>query len=110
MHVMYMLGCGYQGCTDPAFPAGPFRGPDAKQPLQLHPPFTCAACPDRALPRHALLRADAADCRWALGPPPATRGGTTGISRGCAPEGTALKWPVFYLSALMRASLSITPI
>ena len=35
--------------------------------------------------------------RWA------TRGCTKGISRGCAPEGTALKWPLFYLSALVEA-------
>ena len=60
-------------CAPPAFPAGPFRGPDAKQPLKLHPSFTCAAWPDRTLPRDALLRADAADGRGALGTPPATR-------------------------------------
>jgi hypothetical protein len=29
------------------------------------------------------------------------------MSRGCAPEGTALKWPVFYLSAQERWSALI---
>jgi hypothetical protein len=37
--------------SPPAFPVGSCRSPDAQQPLQRHPPCTCAGCPDRAVPR-----------------------------------------------------------
>ena len=71
----------------PAFPAGPCRGPDAKKPLKLHPPCTCAACLDRAVPCAAWLRAAAADCRGALETPPAPRArGATGGRREDAPR------------------------
>jgi hypothetical protein len=48
-------------------PSFPETGrPEALAPgksLSLHPNASWAACPDRALPRHALLRAAAARCR-----------------------------------------------
>jgi hypothetical protein len=75
----------------------------------MHPLTYPPACPDRALPRYALLRAATAGHCCMLGalPWPRARGGrrratlecSKGVFGGCAPEGTALKWPLFYLSA-----------
>jgi hypothetical protein len=95
----------------PAFPAGPCRGPDAQKPCSatlLH--LRRLSRPCRAARRLAARRCgglprgagDAASTARAGGHRWATRGGTKGIPRGCAPEGTALKWPLFYLSTQRR--------
>jgi hypothetical protein len=43
------------------------RRPSPEKPLKRNPPLSCAACPDRTSPRHAVLRAAFAGSRWALG-------------------------------------------
>ena len=57
----------------PVPPDRPSRSPRTGKPLSPQPHASSAACPDRALPRYALLRAAVAGHRWALGPPPAPR-------------------------------------
>jgi hypothetical protein len=61
---------------------------DPGKPLTRYGNPSDTACPDRALPRSALLRAAAACCRRVLGEPPAPRasrdhrrGGATGVGR-----------------------------
>jgi hypothetical protein len=43
--------------TPQAFPHRPSRGPRTGKPLRPQPHASSAACPDRALPRYAVLRA-----------------------------------------------------
>jgi hypothetical protein len=56
-----------------SLPDRPSRGPRTGQPLSPQPHASSATCPDRAVPRYALLRAAGAGHRWALGTPPAPR-------------------------------------
>jgi hypothetical protein len=70
--------------------------------MRVHPHPSCGACPNRALPRQALLRAAAVGRRCVLGTPlllrarasrrRVTRGDLKGVFRGCDLEGVALKW------------------
>ena len=57
-----------------AFPTRPSRGLRPEKPMRLQPPPSSAACPDRPLPRYALLRAagDAAVAAGEAGPPTET--------------------------------------
>jgi hypothetical protein len=51
----------------PAFPNRPSQGPRTGKLLRPQPYASCAACPDRSQPRHALLRAAAAGLDCVLG-------------------------------------------
>jgi hypothetical protein len=55
------------------FPTGRPEVFDPGEPFSPQPHPSCSACPDRALPRHALLHAAAAARRGGLGTPPAPR-------------------------------------
>src|SRR5919106_1202125 len=78
-----------------AFPNGPSRGPGARKPLTLFPHPSCAACPGRATPRHALLRGDAANsCCWR-----AMLACPHEVFGGFAPEGAGLKKRLNLLSS-----------
>ena len=55
------------------FPTGRPEALAPGEPFSPQPHPSCSACPDRALPRHAVLRAAAAARRGGLGTPPAPR-------------------------------------
>jgi hypothetical protein len=61
----------------------PFTGPLTDKEINLT--LSYAACPDGALPCHALLRAAAACIRHVLGEPPGSR--ARGASQGRFPKG-----------------------
>jgi hypothetical protein len=66
----------------------PSRGRRPSKPLKRHPHASCAACPARAKPRHAWLRAATAGCGCVLGTPPSPRAnsGRRRGARGCPSE------------------------
>jgi hypothetical protein len=99
---------GQRESPPPAFPNGPSRDPGAKKPLRLYRNPSCAACPGRALPRDALLRAAAAGDREGAeaaasaareGRPPAEADGG---------EGGAKMALVFPIRTMVTLSIPIT--
>ena len=54
---MRVFGTGLAGTSiPPVFPNRPSRGPRTGKPLSPQPNASSAACPDRVLPRYAVLR------------------------------------------------------
>jgi hypothetical protein len=75
----YSRGRSCWGSGPPAFPDDPLRGPHTGKLLTSQRHASSAACPGRALPRHALLQSTAACCRRVLGEPLSPRGRGGGV-------------------------------